>query len=83
MSKIEIPKAPVVGRIKEGQTLKEHFTEIYKAVGQHFIEEAEVLAGDVNELTTSVKITIDLNPNEIVMIEKTTNQLVVGGENNE
>ncbi|WP_277680018.1 hypothetical protein [Gracilibacillus dipsosauri] len=78
MSKLEVSKFPVVGKLKEGQTVKEHFTDIYKTIGQHFINQAEVLAGDVSELTSSVSITIDLNPNEIVQIDKYTQNIVMG-----
>lgn len=77
-SKLEVSKAIVVGHAKEGETFKEHFTDIYKAIGEHFIKNAETLAGDVNELTTSVSISINLNPNELIQIDKLTNQLVMG-----
>ncbi len=75
---MEDSKLPVIGQFKEGKTLNEHFTDVYKTIGKHFIEQAEVLAGDVNELTTSVSISIDLKPNEVVTIDKTTNQIVIG-----
>ncbi len=78
MSKLEISKAIVVGCPKEGQTYKEHFVDIYNAIGQHFINHAESLAGDVNELTSSVSISINLNPNEVIQIDKFTNQFVMG-----
>ncbi|GAB0167451.1 hypothetical protein LSPCS325_08880 [Lysinibacillus sp. CTST325] len=69
---------PFVGRPKEGQSLNEHFAEIYKMIGKHFENQADIMAGDVNELTTQVTLTIYLNPNEYVTIDKTTNQIVIG-----
>lgn len=78
MPKVEFSKLPVVGHMDAGQTPKEHYTEIYKTIGKHFIDHAEVLAGDVNELTSSVSISIDLNTNELVVIDKWTKQLVMG-----
>lgn len=78
MPKVELSKLPVVGHMKDGETPKEHFIDIYKAIGKYFIDQAEILAGDVDERISSVYLSIDLSPHELVTIDKQTKHIVKG-----
>ena len=75
--KVEVSKV-LVTAVPEGKTPKEHFTTLYEEIGKHIISNASILASDVTELTSDVKIEINLNPHEIIRLQKTTNTILIG-----
>lgn len=66
-----------------GQTSQEHFTEIYKAIGSHFIENAETMASEMTHDSISVTFYINLTSFEMITIDKTTSTIVKGAMINE
>lgn len=64
--------------VPEGVTPKEHYEQLYVQIGNHLIKNASILSGDVNDYTSSVTININLEPNEIVTIDKFATQIVIG-----
>jgi hypothetical protein len=61
-----------------GLTTNEHYKNLYEEIGNFFIENAEILASDLTDLTGSQEYKIVLDVNELVSIEKTINYLVEG-----
>lgn len=77
MAKIEVSNI-LSTVVPIGIAPNEHYKELYKEIGNFFIENAETLASDVMELTGNQEYKIKLDVNELVTIEKTINYLVEG-----
>lgn len=77
MAKIEVSNI-LSTVVPIGLTPNEHYKNLYKEIGNFFIENAEILASDVMELTGNQEYKIKLDVNELVTIEKTINYLVEG-----
>ncbi|MFJ8064908.1 hypothetical protein ACIQYS_09765 [Psychrobacillus sp. NPDC096426] len=67
-------------RVPKDKTPNEHYKNLYEQIGQHFKENAEILASDLTLLTGCIEYKITLPVNELVSIEKTTNYLVEGNK---
>lgn len=48
---------------------QQQFTEIFKQIGLHFIENAERLGNAVGDNTSSIDIFVSLNPSELVTVD--------------
>ncbi|MDI2588044.1 hypothetical protein OR571_13195 [Psychrobacillus sp. NEAU-3TGS] len=74
---LEVRKV-LVTAVPKGKTPSEHFTTLYEEIGKHLVNNASVLASDVTELTSDVKIEISLNPHEVITLQKTSNTIMIG-----
>ncbi|MCK1999377.1 hypothetical protein MPH47_19470 [Psychrobacillus psychrodurans] len=77
MAKIEVSNI-LSTVVPVGITPSEHYKNLYEEIGNFFIENAEILASDLTDLTGSQEYKIVLDVNELVSIEKTINYLVEG-----
>lgn len=56
--------------VPEGKEPKEHYKNLFESVGRYILNNAETLASDVADNTSSVILTVELNAHEIVSLEK-------------
>ncbi|MGE7114829.1 hypothetical protein [Lysinibacillus sp. NPDC047702] len=69
---LDVREIPIFGHFEGEKTPQEHVAEIIKAIGEQFIEKADVMASDIAEDTVSMSINIDLKIGEVVTVNKTT-----------
>lgn len=62
---------------EQSETAQEHFTEIFRQIGIHFIKNAERLGNNVVDGTSGVDIFISLEPNSIVSIDISQKEVLV------
>ncbi|WP_313150775.1 hypothetical protein [Lysinibacillus capsici] len=63
-------------KVSDAVTTEDKFEEIYRNIGNHFINNAERLAKNVVDSTTNVDIFIKLEPNSVVTIDISQSEIL-------
>lgn len=62
---------------EEGQTTQKHFTEVFRQIGLHFLNNADRLGSSIGEKVASVDIFINLEPDSIVTVDISQKEILV------